>query len=128
MESCIRVLRILITKADTEIEELERDLLLLQKELACFEHEKWPDICCGVLSERISQLDVAIRTLKNDYADEAEVQLLLDSEPAGTLHEILAQVWNLESCMEFNCFILMIEKEAATFTRFTCKLGIHQPH
>lgn len=127
MESCIRVLRILITKADTEIEELERDLLLLQKELACFEHEKWPVICCGVLSERISQLDVAIRTLKNDCADEAEVQLLLDSEP-GTRHEILAQVWNLESCMEFSCFILMIEKEAATFTRFTCKLGIHQPH
>ncbi|XP_052728131.1 uncharacterized protein LOC108332045 isoform X2 [Vigna angularis] len=91
MESCIRVLRILITKADTEIEELERDLLVLQKELACFEHEKWPDIFCGVLSERISQLDVAIRTLKNDCADEAEVQLLLDSEPAGTLHEILAQ-------------------------------------
>ncbi|XP_027914722.1 uncharacterized protein LOC114173899 isoform X2 [Vigna unguiculata] len=91
MESCIRVLRILVTKADTEIEELERDLLLLQKELACFEHEKWPDICCGVLSERINQLDVAIRTLKNDCADEAEVQLLLDSEPAGTLHEILAQ-------------------------------------
>ncbi|ESW34154.1 hypothetical protein PHAVU_001G129400 [Phaseolus vulgaris] len=91
MESCIRVLRILITKADTEIDELERDLLLLQKELACVEHEKWPDICCGILNERINQLDMAISTLKNDCADEAEVKLLLDSEPAGTLHEILAQ-------------------------------------
>ncbi|WVY95735.1 hypothetical protein V8G54_027886 [Vigna mungo] len=79
------------TLAVAQIEDLERDLLLLQKELTCFEHEKWPDICCGVLSERISQLDVAIRTLKNDCADEAEVQLLLDSEPAGTRHEILAQ-------------------------------------
>ncbi|CAJ1912940.1 unnamed protein product [Sphenostylis stenocarpa] len=91
MESCVQVLRILITKADTEIEELERDLLLLQKELACAEHEKWPDICCGVLTERINQLDVALSTLKNDCANDAEVQLLLDSEPAETLHEILSQ-------------------------------------
>jgi len=128
MESCIQVLRILITKADTEIEELERDLLLLQKELVCVEHEKWPDIFCGVLNERINQLDVAISTLKNDCADEAEVKLLLDSGPTGTLHEILAQVWNLESCLTFNFLILMIEKEDVTFTRFTCKLCIRQPY
>ncbi|KHN07342.1 hypothetical protein glysoja_012640 [Glycine soja] len=91
VESCVRVLRILITKADTEIEELERDLLLLQNELACTEHEKWPDICCAALTERISRLDVAVSTLKNDYADDAEMQPLLDKEPAETLNEILAQ-------------------------------------
>ncbi|KAK7396222.1 hypothetical protein VNO78_17073 [Psophocarpus tetragonolobus] len=91
MESCLRVLRILITKADTEIEELERDLLLLQNELACAEHEKWPDICRGALTERINRLDVAVSTLKNDCADDAEMQILLDSEPAETVHEILAQ-------------------------------------
>ncbi|KAG4927839.1 hypothetical protein JHK85_054325 [Glycine max] len=91
VESCVRVLRILITKADTEIEELERDLLFLQNELACAEHEKWPDICRAVLTERINRLDVAVSTLKNDHADDAEMQPLLDSEPAETLHEILAQ-------------------------------------
>ncbi|RDX60823.1 hypothetical protein CR513_61003, partial [Mucuna pruriens] len=88
MESCVQVLRILITKADTEIEELEKDLVLLQNELACIEHEKWPDICCGALTERINQLDVAVSTLKNDCNDD-EIQLLLDSEPAETLHEIV---------------------------------------
>lgn len=101
VESCVRVLRILITKADTEIEELERDLLLLQNELACTEHEKWPDICCAALTERISRLDVAVSTLKNDYADDAEMQPLLDKEPAETLNEILAQVWLLKSLLKF---------------------------
>ncbi|TKY62645.1 hypothetical protein E2542_SST12503 [Spatholobus suberectus] len=89
VESCVQVLRILITKADTEIEELEKDLLLLQNELACTEHEKWPDICCGALTEKINRLDVAVSTLKNDHADDAEMQLLLDSEPTETLHEIV---------------------------------------
>nr|KYP51994.1 hypothetical protein KK1_026071 [Cajanus cajan] len=88
-ESCVQVLRILITKADTEIEELEKDLLLLQNELACTEHEKWPDLCCGALTERINRLDVAVSTLKNDRADDAEMQQLLQSEPAETLHEIV---------------------------------------
>ncbi|KAK7378118.1 hypothetical protein VNO80_03555 [Phaseolus coccineus] len=115
MESCIRVLRILITKADTEIDELERDLLLLQKELACVEHEKWPDICCGILSERITQLDMAISTLKNDCADEAEVQLLLDREPAGTLHEILAQYLDMNiSSSVVNVTEHALDKDSST--------------
>ncbi|KAL2320721.1 hypothetical protein Fmac_029690 [Flemingia macrophylla] len=88
-KSCVQVLRILITKADTEIEELERDLLLLQNELACTEHEKWPDICCGALTERINLLDVAVSTLKNDCVDDAEMQQLLHGEPAETLNEIV---------------------------------------
>jgi len=33
-KSCIQVLRILITKADTEIDELEQDLVSLQSQLA----------------------------------------------------------------------------------------------
>ena len=38
---------------------------------------------------------------KNDYADDAEMQPLLDKEPAETLNEILAQVWLLKSLLKF---------------------------
>ncbi|CAL0326639.1 unnamed protein product [Lupinus luteus] len=88
-ESCIHVLKILITKADTEIEGLEKDLMSLQNELAWAEYEKWPEICCGTLTERINLLDLAINTLKkNDHANDTEVQLLLD-KPAETVREIV---------------------------------------
>ncbi|OIW05213.1 hypothetical protein TanjilG_14766 [Lupinus angustifolius] len=88
-ESCIQVLKILITKADTEIKGLEKDLVSLQNELAWAEYEKWPQICCGALTERINLLDVAISILKkNDHANDTEVQLLLD-KPAETVHEIV---------------------------------------
>ncbi|XP_020959455.1 uncharacterized protein LOC107646295 isoform X3 [Arachis ipaensis] len=88
-EYCVQVLRILITKADTEIKELEKDLSSLQNELACAEHEKWPEICCSALTERINWLDVAISALKKDHADEIETGLLLHSKPAETLNEIV---------------------------------------
>lgn len=88
-ESCVQVLRILITKADTEIEELEKDLLSLQNELAWSEHEKWPEICCSALTERINWLDVAVSTLKRACDDDTETQLLLHGKPAETLHEIV---------------------------------------
>ncbi|XP_058738205.1 uncharacterized protein LOC131610310 isoform X2 [Vicia villosa] len=88
-ESCVQVLRILITKADTEIDELEKDLLCLQNELAWTENENWPEICCSALTERINQLDVAVTALKSDHADDTEMQLLLHSKPAETLHEIV---------------------------------------
>ncbi|MED6209584.1 hypothetical protein PIB30_056110, partial [Stylosanthes scabra] len=89
-EYCVQVLRILITKADTEIKELEKDLSSLQNELACAEHEKWPEICCNALTERIKLLDVAISALKKDHAaDEMETGMLLHSKPAETLNEIV---------------------------------------
>lgn len=88
-ESCVQVLRIMITKADTQIEELERDLLSLQNELAWSEHENWPEICCSALTERIDRLDVAVTTLKSDHADDTEMQLLLHGKPAETIHEIV---------------------------------------
>ncbi|XLU67355.1 hypothetical protein S245_026408, partial [Arachis hypogaea] len=88
-EYCVQVLRILITKADTEIKVLEKDLSSLQNELACAEHEKWPEICCSALTERINWLDVAISALKKDLADEIETGLLLHSKPAETLNEIV---------------------------------------
>ncbi|CAJ2671522.1 unnamed protein product [Trifolium pratense] len=89
VESCVQVLRILLTKADTEIEELEKDLMCLQNELAWTENENWPEICCNALNERINRLDVAVTNLKSGHADGADMQLLLNSEPAETLHEIV---------------------------------------
>jgi hypothetical protein len=89
VESCVQVLRILLTKADTEIEELEKDLTCLQNELAWSENENWPEICCSALTERINWLDVAVTNLKSDHANDADMQLLLSSEPAETLHEIV---------------------------------------
>ncbi|KAF7819055.1 uncharacterized protein G2W53_024510 [Senna tora] len=86
---CIQVLRNLIRKADTEIEKLERDLLSLQNELACAEQQNFPEICCSVLSEKINLLEVSIGSLKNDHADNTEIQLLLHNKPAEALHEIL---------------------------------------
>ncbi|KAJ7972186.1 Nucleic acid-binding, OB-fold containing protein [Quillaja saponaria] len=87
-KSCIQVLRILVREADTEIEELEKDLESLQSELACAEDEEWSDICCNVLWEKINCLDVSIRSLRNDTVDNIEVQILLN-KPADSIHEIL---------------------------------------
>ncbi|CAI8613925.1 unnamed protein product [Vicia faba] len=98
-ESCVQVLRILITKADTEIDELEKDLLCLQNELSWTENEQWPEICCSALTERINQLDVAVTALKSDHVDDTEVQLLLHSKPAETLHEIL-KVLHKDHCQD----------------------------
>ena len=100
-EYCVQVLRILITRADTEIEELERDLLSLQNELAWTEHERWPEICCSALTERINWLDVAISNLKKDHADEMETRLLLHSKPAETLHEIVKALQR-DHCQDTN--------------------------
>lgn len=99
--SCIQVLRILISNADNEIEGLEKDLLSLQNELACAENEKWHEICCSALTERINLVDVAISTLKNDHADDMEVQLLLHNKPAETLHEIV-QALQRDHCQDTN--------------------------
>lgn len=98
--SCVQVLRILITKADTEIEELEKDLLSLQDELALAELENWPEVCCGALTERIKWLDVAVRKLKDGNADGTEMQLLLSNKPAETLNEILKALHRDRCCQE----------------------------
>ncbi|MED6182173.1 hypothetical protein PIB30_026164 [Stylosanthes scabra] len=107
-EYCVQVLRILITKADTEIKELEKDLSSLQNELACTEHEKWPEICCNALTERINLLDVAISALKKDHADEMETGLLLHSKPAETLNEIVKALQR-DHCQDENSQLLVGE-------------------
>ncbi|XP_057467659.1 uncharacterized protein LOC130757028 isoform X1 [Actinidia eriantha] len=90
-KSCIQVLRVLITKANTEILELEEDLITLQSQLA-WTDEAWSDICSAALREKIDCLDILIRSLKNtNVQDEHDfgVCLLLPREPAETMHEIL---------------------------------------
>ncbi|KAI9120453.1 hypothetical protein K1719_007486 [Acacia pycnantha] len=88
-KSCIEVLRILIRKEDTEIEELGKELLSLQSELACAQHEKWPELCFSALTEKINWLDVSIRNLKNHHAGDSGTRPLLHYKPAEPLHEIM---------------------------------------
>ncbi|XVF75755.1 hypothetical protein PTKIN_Ptkin13bG0212600 [Pterospermum kingtungense] len=94
-KSCVQVLKILITKADIEIDELEKNLILLQSELASAEHEEWYDICCNALRAKINCLDISIRKLKNKDENDIEVYLLMHTEPAEKLHEVVqAQLKN----------------------------------
>ncbi|XP_017977436.1 PREDICTED: uncharacterized protein LOC18598910 [Theobroma cacao] len=88
-KSCVQVLRILITKADTEIDELEKDLVLLQSELAWAEHEEWSDICCNTLRAKIDCLDISIRKLRNKDENDIEFYLLMHTEPVEKLNEIV---------------------------------------
>ncbi|KAK4836555.1 hypothetical protein QYF36_024648 [Acer negundo] len=80
---CIQVLRIGITNADTEIDELERDLVFLQSELAWAKNEEWSDICCNALRKRIDCLYISLRNLKNN------MEVPLSVKPAESLHEIV---------------------------------------
>ncbi|KAI9161657.1 hypothetical protein LWI28_019432 [Acer negundo] len=84
---CIQVLRILITKTDTEINELEKDLVSLQSELAWAEYEEWPDICCNALRKKIDSLHISVRNLKNKDKNNTGVHLSII--PAESLHEIV---------------------------------------
>lgn len=86
---CIQVLRILITKEDTEIDELEENLVSLQTELAFAEHKEWFELCCNALREKIDCLDISVRTLRNKCEKDAELQSSMHREPAETIHDIL---------------------------------------
>ncbi|XP_028097686.1 uncharacterized protein LOC114297449 isoform X2 [Camellia sinensis] len=90
-KSCIQVLRILITKANNEILELEEDLVTLQSQLA-WADESWSEICSASLREKIDCLDISIQSLKNtNVQDEHDFGgcLLLHREPAERMHEIV---------------------------------------
>lgn len=83
------MLKILITKADTEIDELEKDLVALQSELAWAEHEEWSEICGCALREKIAWLDISTRNLRSKDENNNDVQLLMHREPADNIHDIL---------------------------------------
>ncbi|CAK7342672.1 unnamed protein product [Dovyalis caffra] len=86
---CVQVLRVLIKKADTEILELEQDLLSLQTELAWVENEDWSDICCNALREKIDFLDISVKNLRNKEKNDMVVRLLIYTQPVETLDEVL---------------------------------------
>ncbi|RVW16587.1 hypothetical protein CK203_069430 [Vitis vinifera] len=88
-KSCVQVLRVLISKADTEIEELEKDLVILQSELAWAENREWSEICSTSLREKINCLDISIQSLKNENERDINVHLLMRREPAERIHEII---------------------------------------
>ncbi|KAI7992956.1 hypothetical protein LOK49_LG12G02714 [Camellia lanceoleosa] len=90
-KSCIQVLRILITKANNEILDLEEDLVTLQSQLA-WTDESWSETCSASLREKINCLDISIQSLKNtNVQDEHDFGgcLLLHREPAERMHEIV---------------------------------------
>ncbi|KAI7992129.1 hypothetical protein LOK49_LG12G02736 [Camellia lanceoleosa] len=90
-KSCTQVLRILITKANNEILELEEDLVTLQSQLA-WTDESWSEICSASLREKIDCLDISIQSLKNtNVQDEHDFGgcLLVHREPAERMHEIV---------------------------------------
>ncbi|GAV89469.1 Rho_N domain-containing protein [Cephalotus follicularis] len=86
---CKQVLTILMTKADTEIDELEKDLVWLQSEIAWVECEEWSEICCNALQTKIDHLDVLIMNLRNKDKNDIEVHLLMHDEPVERIHEIV---------------------------------------
>lgn len=97
-KSCVQVLGILITKADGEIHELEKDLVSLQSELSLGEDEEWSELCCNTLTEKINCLDISIRSLKNSNENDVEVQLLMHRGPAEEVHEIVKAL--LRNCFQ----------------------------
>ncbi|XP_011048113.1 PREDICTED: uncharacterized protein LOC105142262 isoform X3 [Populus euphratica] len=94
----VRLLRILIKKANTEILELEQDLLSLQTELAWVENEDWPDACCNALREKIDFLDISIKYLRNKDKNDIEFRLLMYTQPVETLDEILKALFRNYIC------------------------------
>ncbi|KAM7271192.1 hypothetical protein ACFE04_030406 [Oxalis oulophora] len=88
-ESCVHVLRIMIGNADSEIDQLEKELLLLQSELAWFENKEWSEICSNALNKRIDYLDMSIRKLKDNDMNDVDIHLLVHIQPPESLDEIL---------------------------------------
>lgn len=65
--SCLQVLKILITKAYSEIAELEDEILMLQSQLVCACADKGSyDMCFAVLHKKIDNLESLLRALKNE--------------------------------------------------------------
>ncbi|KAF5201410.1 Sap-like protein bp-73 [Thalictrum thalictroides] len=91
---CIEVLQKLVSKADTDIEELEGELLVLQTQLQWAEHNKNADpfdVCSTALGEKINSYKRLTSSLKNKDLDEHDIaiQSEIDSESGKKLHEII---------------------------------------
>ncbi|XAR68480.1 hypothetical protein NMG60_11003609 [Bertholletia excelsa] len=68
-KSCIQALRVLIDKADTDILELEEDLLNLQTQLA-WADQSWSETFDAALREKTDLLNISIQRLKNMLQDD----------------------------------------------------------
>lgn len=87
-KSCIQVLQILNSKADTDIIELEDELMDLLSQLACTD-EVFSDMLSMALRVKIDFLDLSIRRLKDDARD----FLSTGREPAESIHDILKSLF-----------------------------------
>ncbi|XP_047323817.1 uncharacterized protein LOC124927453 [Impatiens glandulifera] len=83
--SCLQVLRILITNANTEMAQLEEDLVSLHCELVLAD-DAWYEKCASTLQQEIKSFDISIPKLKNSIE---KGELEFDLEPAKGMHEML---------------------------------------
>ncbi|XP_024982015.1 uncharacterized protein LOC112518523 isoform X2 [Cynara cardunculus var. scolymus] len=84
----LMVLRILISKADADIIELEEELMDLLSQLACTD-EEFSNTLSMFLRVKIDILDLSIRKLKDDAGD----FLSTSREPAESLNAILKSLF-----------------------------------
>lgn len=106
----------MISKADTEIEELEKDLVILQSELAWAENREWSEICSTSLREKINCLDISIQSLKNENERDINVHLLMRREPAERIHEII-KVLLRRYCLENDEQVCLLEHSHYNFLK-----------
>ncbi|XP_059308882.1 uncharacterized protein LOC132060041 isoform X2 [Lycium ferocissimum] len=85
---CLQVLEILIAKADTEIVELEDDIVMQESQLARAD-EKWLDMCIAGLNKKIDHLGSLITALKNENVQCSGVHLQTNRKPSERIHEKL---------------------------------------
>uniref|UniRef100_A0A0A0KY13 Uncharacterized protein n=2 Tax=Cucumis sativus TaxID=3659 RepID=A0A0A0KY13_CUCSA len=86
---CVQVLKILIRKADADIDDLEENLLLLQCNLAWTESRNQFEACCTALREKIDVLDHSMKSLRQSDKINTNDQSSLHRQQAEKLYEIL---------------------------------------
>lgn len=98
IKACIHVLRILIKNADTEISELEEDIILLQSQLALTD-ETWSESFSNVLREKIKFLEMSLKRMKNENVrlQGVDDQFQVHPEPAEKIHDILKRLLEKQS-------------------------------
>lgn len=97
--SCIEVLRILISKADTDIIELEDELMDLLSQLACTD-EEFSNMYSMCLRKEIDFLDRSIRKLKDNAGDSLSTTT---RKPAESMLDMLMSL--------FHCYIQKKDKQ-----------------
>ncbi|KAA0067920.1 uncharacterized protein E6C27_scaffold138G00890 [Cucumis melo var. makuwa] len=86
---CVQVLKILIRKADADIDDLEENLLLLHCDLAWTESRNQLEACCNALREKIDVLDHSMKSWRQSDKINTNDQSSLHRQQAEKLYEIL---------------------------------------